>query len=157
MSEHQPHPELAGIDRVEPVLPVHELQAALDFYRRLGFAVRRHDDGYGFAELDGLRLHLRASPELDLFSSYSQVYLNTDAVDDLHARWVELDLQPVTGFIDDAQQAERRRRWEAGEAVGLISARVEDKPWGVREFSLCDPDNNQLRFGRPSRGQAAAS
>jgi catechol 2,3-dioxygenase-like lactoylglutathione lyase family enzyme len=129
---------------------VHDLEAALTFYGRLGFAVRRYDTGYGFAELEGLRLHLRASPELDLFSSYSEVYINTDAVDELHARWIELGLWQVSGYIDDELQTERRRRWEAGEAFALISGRVEDKPWGVREFSLRDPDNNQLRFGRPS-------
>lgn len=44
--------------------------------------------------------------------------------------------------------AEVRRRWEAGEPVGLMSERVEDKPWRVREFAIRDLDNNQLRFGR---------
>jgi hypothetical protein len=25
---------------------------------------------------------------------------------------------------------------------------VEAKPWGVREFTILDPDSNRLRFGR---------
>jgi len=29
-----------------------------------------------------------------------------------------------------------------------MNAKVEDKPWHVREFALLDLDNNQLRFGR---------
>jgi hypothetical protein len=41
------------------------------------------------------------------------------------------------------------RRHDAGEPVGLISEVVQDEPWGVREFSLRDPDGNQLRVGRP--------
>lgn len=150
MSEQQRSANRATVDRVEPVLPVHDLERALGFYGRLGFNVRRYDDGYGFAELEGLRLHLRASPELDLFSSYSEVYLNTADVDQLHARWLALDLHRVSGYIDSELDAELRRRARAGEPFGLISERVEDKPWGVREFSLRDLDNNQLRFGRPS-------
>jgi hypothetical protein len=124
------------------------------FYERLGFAVRGYDAGYGFAELDGLRLHLRASPELDRCSSYSEIYLDTADVDALHARWMHVGLERVVGYIGPELQAELRRRAEAGEAVGLISDVVADKPWGIREFSLRDPDNNQLRFGRPSSGGA---
>ena len=26
--------------------------------------------------------------------------------------------------------------------------RIEDKPWGMREFALLDNDGNLLRFGR---------
>ena len=50
--------------------------------------------------------------------------------------------------------AEVRRRFAAGEPVGLISEFVEDKPWDIRELSIRDLDNNQLRFGRPSSGGA---
>ena len=68
------------------------------------------------------------------------------------AGWVNIDMDflPVPGAIDPTLKAEVRRRWEAGEPVGLISELVEDKPWHVREFSIRDLDNNQLRFGRPS-------
>ena len=59
-------------------------------------------------------------------------------------------LLPVPGAIAPALNAEVRRRWEAGEPVGLMSEFVEDKPWHVREFGIRDLDNNQLRFGRPS-------
>jgi hypothetical protein len=48
--------------RPSPVFAVRDLGAAMAFYERLGFAVRRYDAGYGFAERDGLKLHLRAAP-----------------------------------------------------------------------------------------------
>ena len=59
--------------KAAPVFPVRDLDAAMAFYERLGFAVRRYDSGYGYAERDGLKLHLRASPELEPFSTYSEV------------------------------------------------------------------------------------
>jgi hypothetical protein len=76
------------------------------------------------------------------------VYVETPEVDRLHEEWRALGLLPVPGGIGPALRDEVRRRWRAGEPVGLLSERVEDKPCGVREFSLRDLDNNQLRFGR---------
>jgi hypothetical protein len=34
------------------------------------------------------------------------------------------------------------------ERAGRITDAVQAKPWGVREFTILDPDNNQLRFGQ---------
>jgi hypothetical protein len=48
---------------VSPIVPVLDLDEAQQLYARLGFAVRRHDDRYGYAERDGPCLHLRVSPE----------------------------------------------------------------------------------------------
>jgi catechol 2,3-dioxygenase-like lactoylglutathione lyase family enzyme len=140
-----------GIRAVEPVFAVRDLEAAMAFYERLGFNVRRHDAGYGYAEREGLRIHLRASPEIDPSSSYSEIYLDTAEVDQLHEEWRTLGLLPVRSSIGPEIKTEVRRRWEAGEPVGLISEFVQDKPWGIREFSIRDPDNNQIRIGRPSR------
>jgi len=141
---------VVGLRRIEPIFAVRDLEAAMAFYDRLGFAARRYDAGYGYAEREGLKLHLRASPEIEPFSNYSEVYVDTAEVDLLHAEWQACGLLPVSGGIDDELRAEVRRRWEAGAPVGLISASVDDKPWRIREFSIRDLDNNQLRFGRPT-------
>jgi len=69
-------------------------------------------------------------------------------VDRLHEEWQACELLTVPGAIGPELRAELRRRWQAGEPVGLLSQRVEDKPWGVREFGIRDLDNNHLRFGR---------
>jgi hypothetical protein len=97
-----------------------------------------------------LRLHLRRSPELDPFENPTSVFILTADVDALHAEWLECGLW-LMQTITDALRAEARERWARGEAVGRMNPRVEDKPWGVREFSLLDLDNNQLRFGRHLR------
>ena len=141
---------MIGLRSPAPVFAVRDLDAAMAFYERLGFAVRRHDAGYGYAEREGLRIHLRASPELeDPFANYAEVYVDTAEVDRLHEEWQTCGLLPVPGVIGPELKAEVRRRWEAGDPVGLMSERVEDKPWRVREFGIRDLDNNHLRFGRP--------
>jgi hypothetical protein len=147
MSEPEEAPSPIGIRCPEPVFAVRDLSAAMAFYGRLGFAVRHYDSGYGYAEREGLRIHLRSSPELEPFASYSEVFVEAVNVDQLHAEWQTRGLLPVPGFIGPALQAEVRSRGLAGDPVGLISARVEDKPWGIREFSIRDLDNNHLRLG----------
>jgi len=137
-----------GIGRIEPVFAVRDLASSMAFYERLGFGVRRYDSGYGYAERESLTLHLRASPELEPFSSYMEVWVEVEEPDRLHEEWVSCGLMPVVGGIGPELRAEVRRRWEAGDPVGLMSDRVVDKPWRVREFAIRDLDLNQLRFGR---------
>jgi catechol 2,3-dioxygenase-like lactoylglutathione lyase family enzyme len=141
---------VVGIGCSAPVFAVRDLEAAMAFYARLGFDVRRYDAGYGYAEREGLRIHLRASPEVEPFGNYSEVYVETAQVDQLREEWQTCGLLPVPGAIGLALKAEVRRRCEAGEPVGLMSEFVEDKPWHVREFGIRDLDNNHLRFGRQS-------
>ena len=125
-----------GLRRAAPILPVGDLDAALAFYERLGFETSRYDAGYGYAQRERLILHLRASPEVDPRANPSAAWVDIADVDALHAEWIGLGLAVVDG--DAARTIEPR---------GRISARVEAKPWGVREFAILDPDNNQLRFG----------
>jgi len=148
MSSHKATRAVVGIGRTAPVFAVRDLPTAMTFYERLGFDVRRYDAGYGYAEREGLRIHLRASPEIEPFSTHVEVYVETADVDQLHGEWRTCGLLAVSSGIGPAMKAEVRRRWDAGHPVGLMSEFVEDKPWGVREFSLHDPDNNRLRFGR---------
>jgi catechol 2,3-dioxygenase-like lactoylglutathione lyase family enzyme len=141
-------PAAAGLGRASPIFPVRDLAAAEAFYELLGFRTRRHDDGYGYAERDELRLHLRLSPELDPFANPTSVYVDTADPDALHAEWLPHGLWLVQ-VITPELAAEARRRWSRGKPEGRMNPHVEDKPWGVREFALLDLDNNQLRFGRP--------
>jgi catechol 2,3-dioxygenase-like lactoylglutathione lyase family enzyme len=127
-----------GMRRAAPILPVGDLEAAFAFYARLGFELRRYDDGYGYARRERLILHLRVSPEVDPRTNPSAGWVDVADVDALHAEWLGLGLRVRTGVAG-----------REPEPLGAISARVERKPWGVREFAILDPDNNQLRFGAP--------
>jgi catechol 2,3-dioxygenase-like lactoylglutathione lyase family enzyme len=126
-----------ALRRPAPVFPVRDLNVSLAFYERLGFHTYTYDEGYGFARRERLRLHLRVIPELDPLTNNSGVYVDAPAVDALHTEWLGCGRRVVPADIQ-----------EADERAGRITRAVEAKPWGVREFTIMDPDNNQLRFGQ---------
>ena len=118
--------EAAGIGCPAPIFPVRDLDAALAFYERLGFKVWKYDEGYGYAQREGLTLHLQWRPPADPSTGSCAVWVKTQHVDELHAEWLECGLE-------------------------LNMSTPEDKPWRVREFAIKDPDHNLLRFGRHLR------
>ena len=137
-----------GLRSAIPVFQVLNLGVAARFYEQLGFEVRRYDTAYAYATREKLTIHLQASPDGGAPSAQSEVFVETTAVDELHAEWRELDLMEIRTIITPDMRAELRRRMAAGNPMGLISYRVKDQPWGVREFIVRDVDNNKLRFGR---------
>jgi catechol 2,3-dioxygenase-like lactoylglutathione lyase family enzyme len=112
---------MATAHRVAPIFSVRDLDAAMDFYHRLGFSVRayRAGAGYGFASLDGVEIHLGVpSREHHPGSAYL--------------------------FVDDADQLAA-----AWQAAGIEVFTPQDTEWGRREGALVDPDGNTIRFGSP--------
>jgi catechol 2,3-dioxygenase-like lactoylglutathione lyase family enzyme len=116
------------------ILPCRDLDRSEAFYARLGF-VRPAGDRPEAGEADeyrilvdggGASLHLTRSVEGWLVPGRNPfaLYLQTEAVDDLARRF-------------------------AGETVA--SRGPEDKPWGMYEFALSDPDDTLVRIGWPSR------
>jgi DNA-binding MarR family transcriptional regulator len=103
-----------------PIFPVRDLAAALAHYAKLGFRTFADDGGgdYGFANRDGLSIHLALEPEHDPASTYLYV---RDA-DALFEEWS----QP---------------------GLGGLTRPVNLMPYGLREGSHVDPDGNEIRFG----------
>ena len=116
------------------ILPCNDLDASEGFYNRLGFNRPEEDrptnpeeDGYRMlADGKGGHLHLTNAVEGWLVPGRNPfgLYLYTEDVDELAA-----------GF-----------RGEVIEKDG-----PENKPWGMYEFSLSDPDETLVRVGWPSR------
>lgn len=109
------------MERIAPIFAVSDVAESLDFYERLGFAVRRYPGGgYVFASRRGVEIHLGVVPDGD--RRISAAYL----------------------FVDDADQVAA-----AWEAAGADVHRPEDTEWGQHEGVLVDPDGNVIRFGSP--------
>lgn len=106
----------------KPVLPVADMELAIEFYRRLGLDVAAYDDGYAWVRHRGEEVvHLRGVPDLDLAANRTGAYLHVQNAD----AW-----------------------WEAMGAMGVSIGRVADMAWGMREFSFTDPSGNVVRVGQ---------
>jgi len=114
----------AAIIDSTPILPVLDMTASVAFYERAGFTVRRYEGGgYAFVSYDDESVFDLdvAEPALDLAANRAGCYLITPDVD----------------------------RWHAALATsGLPVTALADQPWGMREFTLTDPNGNNVRIGR---------
>ncbi|MEU5552280.1 MULTISPECIES: VOC family protein [unclassified Micromonospora] len=119
-------PAEVSFDRIAPVVPVRDLDAALDRYRRLGFTVRSHPgpERYAFVERDSVSWHLTEWAEHDPTRTASTLYLYVSDADALHAAW-------TTSGVDG----------RLGEP--------HDTPYGLREFAYVDPEGTLHRIGSP--------
>src|SRR2546430_16916926 len=69
------------------ILPVNDLEAAVERYRRLGFEVERYaDGGYAFCNRDNVWFHL-SEGAVDPATSTTMAYLSVDDPEALHAEW----------------------------------------------------------------------
>jgi DNA-binding MarR family transcriptional regulator len=119
----------AGFVHWAPIFPVRDLAAALAHYAGLGFTVSAYENGgeYGFADRDGLSLHLSLRPGLDARKEASAAYL----------------------YVSDADRLAREWRRPG---VGGRTTEPRDTPYRLREGAHIDPDGNLIRFGsRPAR------
>jgi catechol 2,3-dioxygenase-like lactoylglutathione lyase family enzyme len=118
-----PAPEtMSTITGMAAILPVRDLDAALEHYRRLGFRVSPYDSGYGYAVRGAADLHLAVRRGLDPRQNASAVYLYVDDAEALYAEW---------------------------RAAGVEGQFFEphDTEYGLREAAHIDRDGNLLKFG----------
>ncbi len=97
-----------------------------EFYiNKLGFLQSGGDfEGYLMVEKDNIEIHFFEFKELDPKENYGQVYIRTDAINKLYQSFLDnnVTIHPNGG--------------------------LKTKPWGQKEFSILDPDNNLLTFGQ---------
>lgn len=109
---------------IHPKLPMRNKQETLAFYKKVGFEVPGDDyPDYLMIEKDAVELHFFQFKELDPLENYGQVYIRVKHIDQFYNDLVNRNV-----------------------AIHPNGA-LENKPWGQREFSLLDPDNNLLTFG----------
>jgi catechol 2,3-dioxygenase-like lactoylglutathione lyase family enzyme len=116
-------------DLAIPILPSRSVLATVAFYRALGFEGGPHaaDAGYAILRRGAVELHFFSHPTLVPADSFAGCYIRVLDVESLYRAFLASPL-PRTGIP----------RME----------RLEDKPWGLREFALVDPDGNLLRIGQ---------
>ncbi|MGD1171023.1 bleomycin resistance protein [Mycobacterium seoulense] len=110
---------------VAPIVPVRDLDAAIDRYRRLGFDAREYDgpERYGFADRGPVSIHLTEWDEHDPLRTAASVYLYVSDADALYAEWNAL------------------------EDLGGRLTPPHDTAYGLREFVYVDPDGTAHRVG----------
>jgi len=103
---------------------VKDLVVALAHYRTLGFKTSSDDPGYGFADRDGLSLHLSVRPPDVHPGTVASTYLYVRDADALYQQWSQPGIGGQTGPVDMT-------------------------PYQFREGSHVDLDGNLIRFGSP--------
>jgi catechol 2,3-dioxygenase-like lactoylglutathione lyase family enzyme len=116
-------------DLAIPILPSRSVGATAAFYRRLGFEGGAHefDSNYAILRRGAVELHFFTHRELVPEASCAGCYLRVLDVESFYRQLSSSQL-PRSGIP----------RMEI----------IEDKPWGLREFAVIDPDGNLLRIGQ---------
>lgn len=111
-------------ESVAPIIPVRDLDASVERYRRLGFEVERYSGPtqYAFVNRGPVSMHLHGWRGWDRTGGI--VYLYVSDADALHAQWSKAG---VDGRL--------------GEPF--------DTDYGLREFEYTDPEGTLHRVGSP--------
>ncbi len=114
------------LTNINPKLPMRDKAATCEFYlNKLGFEQSGGDfDAYLMVKKDNVEIHFFEFKALDPKENYGQVYIRTDDIDELYK-----------SFQDDQVSIHP-------------NGNLQTKPWGQKEFSILDPDNNLLTFGQ---------
>ena len=115
-------------DTAIPILPSRSLNDTLAFYQRLGFEDKIHSHGdYAILTRGTVELHFFTHRELRPDESSAGCYIRVSDVESIYREFASAALPRK----DIPRQTT-----------------LEDKPWGMREFAIVDPDGNLLRIGQ---------
>lgn len=111
---------------IHPKLPMRNKSITRQFYvDRLGFLDVGKEDypDYLMVKKDEVEIHFFLFRDLNSLENYGQVYMRVRDIEDWYEECISQNLpMPLLG-------------------------KLQNKPWGQKEFSLLDPDHNLLTFG----------
>ncbi|GFE49279.1 bleomycin resistance protein [Roseobacter cerasinus] len=117
------------LEQICPILPSSDFARTEGFYTSIGFKTQyKQPDQYMLMNRDQVEIHFFYCPGQRPEHSDHGAYLRPVHVDVFSAEVASLNLPDKGGFP---------RFWPA-----------EDKPWGMREAVIWDPDGNILRIGQ---------
>ncbi|MEN9548455.1 MAG: hypothetical protein RIR12_1046 [Bacteroidota bacterium] len=111
---------------IHPKLPMRQKAVTAAYYKQqLGFIDIGSTDyaDYLMLKKDAVEIHFFTFEQLDPYTNDGQVYIRVNNIETLYHQWLA-----------------------AGVAIHPNNP-LQLKPWGQKEFSLLDPDNNLLTFG----------
>ncbi len=116
-------------DKAIPILPSRSVSDTVAFYERLGFdgKICGTGDSYAILTRGAVELHFFTHSELCPAESNAMCYIRVQDVESLYHAFALAQL-PRAGIP----------RMDV----------LENKPWGMREFAIVDPDGNLLRIGQ---------
>ncbi len=109
-----------------PKLPMRDKMLTKEFYlNQLSFELISDYGDYILLKKDQIEIHFFEFKSLDPLENYGQVYIRVIDIDKLYKSLLDksIAIHP--------------------------NGHLEVKPWGQKEFSLLDPDNNLLTYGEP--------
>ena len=120
---------MQNYDLAIPILPSRAVSETVAFYKRLGFEGGAHesDSGYAILRRGTVELHFFTHSELVPAESSAGCYIRV------------LDVESIYKSFSSSRLPRR--------GIPRMDA-LEDKPWGLREFAVVDPDGNLLRIGQ---------
>ena len=128
-------------DLAIPTLPCRSVSSTVEFYQQLGFEGGAHafNSEYAILRRGPVELHFFTHADLVPADSSSGCYIRVLDVEAFHRAVVASSRLPRTGIP----------------RMDLL----QDKPWGLREFAVVDPDGNLIRIGQiiassPDEGDA---
>jgi catechol 2,3-dioxygenase-like lactoylglutathione lyase family enzyme len=131
-ARHNNTSRMQPYDLAIPTLPCRSVSVATAFYRQLGFEGGAHayNSQYAIFTRGAIELHFFTHRELVPAESSAGCYIRVQDVESLYKACSVSGL-PSSGIprLDS----------------------IENKPWGLREFSIVDPDGNLLRIGQVVR------
>ncbi len=112
-----------------PILPSRSVTDTLAFFKQLGFdgKIRGAGDSYAILTRGTVELHFFTHKELRPAESSAGCYIRVLDVESIYPAFTSAKL-PRKGIP----------RMDV----------LADKPWGMREFAVIDPDGNLLRIGQ---------
>ena len=113
---------------VAPRFVVQDMERALAFYGQLGFQITYHDEAFAIVARDEVDLHLNYSP--DPPKSHSVCWIAVSNIDTLYQQYLP---------------------------THAVQSPLEAKPWGLKEFVVCDPFRNLLLFAERLPEEGASS
>jgi hypothetical protein len=110
------------LQKAIPLLPTLNINKTIDFYEyKLGFTSYNYGN-YLMLHYKNVELHFYYTKDKTLFGKTS-CYLMVDNIEDLYGCF-------------------------SGKELINTDRKLEDKPWGTKEFSIIDNNGNIIRFGQ---------